>query len=100
MSADKATSNGSMNGESPSFEELTARLEEILQLLERGDLPLDAALDAYERGVVLVRESNELLDRAELRITELSQSVEESAPSRRAQSGFDGSLFDFGRDDE
>ena len=63
------------DGEGPSFEELTAALETVLEQLERGDLSLDAALATYEQGVALVRACNDLLDRAEIRVTELSASV-------------------------
>ncbi|HVB63265.1 MAG TPA: exodeoxyribonuclease VII small subunit [Nitrolancea sp.] len=70
------------NGSEPSFEELSRQLEDVLALLERGDLPLEAALSAYESGVVLVRQCNDLLDRAELRITELSTSVTKPQSTR------------------
>ena len=67
---------------SPSFEDLSRQLEEVLKLLERGDLPLEEALKAYESGVILVRQCNDLLDGAELRISELSASVTIAKPSR------------------
>ncbi len=72
------------NGNEPTFESLSKQLEEVLLLLERGDLPLEEALSAYERGVSLVRQCNDLLDKAEIRITELSASVTRSAPTRYA----------------
>ena len=68
----------------PTFEELANQLDEVLVLLERGDLPLADALAAYERGVTLVRRCNDLLDRAEIRISELSASVSKSGTSRYA----------------
>lgn len=55
-----------------SFEDLTSSLEQIVAVLERGDLSLDDSLAAYERGVMIVRRCNDLLDRAELRVTELA----------------------------
>ena len=33
-----------------SFEESTARLEEIVSLLERGDAPLEQAMALFEEG--------------------------------------------------
>lgn len=66
----------------PSFEDLSRQLEEVLTLLERGDLPLEEALKAYESGVILVRQCNDLLDGAELRVSELSSSVTTAKPSR------------------
>lgn len=70
------------DGTEPSFEELSKQLEEVLALLERGDLPLEEALAAYERGVTLVRQCNDLLDHAELRISELSASVSKPSSAR------------------
>ncbi len=66
----------------PTFEALSKQLDEVLALLERGDLPLEEALAAYERGVALVGQCNDLLDRAEIRISELSASVTKGGASR------------------
>jgi exodeoxyribonuclease VII small subunit len=85
-------SNGSRPDAEHGYEELTAQLEEVLALLEGGELPLDTALATYERGVTLVRQCNDLLDRAELRIAELSGSVRPD--------GDQESLFDYDFDDE
>ncbi len=52
----------------PSFEASLARLEEIVRLLEAGDLGLDAALRLYEEGVKLSGHCARLLDGAEKRI--------------------------------
>jgi len=52
----------------PSFEASLARLEEIVKLLEAGDLGLDAALGLYEEGVRLSGHCTRLLDGAEKRI--------------------------------
>jgi exodeoxyribonuclease VII small subunit len=59
------------NPESPSFEEATRRLAEIVAELEGGDLPLDRSLALFEEGVRLARGAEERLDRAERRIEEL-----------------------------
>ncbi len=56
----------------PSFEQSLKRLEEIVHLLEEGDLGLNEALNRYEEAVILLRESYELLQRAERRIELLS----------------------------
>lgn len=55
-----------------TYEELTKLLEEVVEHLEDGNLPLDRALAEYERGVALVRRCNDLLDGAELKVSELS----------------------------
>jgi exodeoxyribonuclease VII small subunit len=54
-----------------SFEELQRELDEVVQRLERGDVPLDEALSLWERGEQLYRACAARLDGAELRIEEL-----------------------------
>jgi len=56
----------------PNFEQALERLEEIVHLLEEGDLGLNEALQRYEEGVKLLRQSYDLLQRAERRIEILS----------------------------
>lgn len=55
-----------------SFEQSLKRLEEIVHLLEEGDPGLNEALERYEEGVKLLRQSYDLLQRAERRIELLS----------------------------
>jgi exodeoxyribonuclease VII small subunit len=55
-----------------TFEAALKRLEEIVHLLEDGNLGLNEALDRYEEGAMLLRHSYELLERAERRIELLS----------------------------
>ena len=62
-----------------SFEQLYAALEQAVDRLEAGGLPLDAAIDAYEEGVRLARACRELLDAAELRVTTLSEALDGAA---------------------
>jgi exodeoxyribonuclease VII small subunit len=54
-----------------SFEQALASLEALVARLESGELPLEAALAAFEEGVALTRACNERLDGAERRIAEL-----------------------------
>ncbi len=58
--------------EQPTFEQSLKRLEEIVHLLEDGDIGLNESLERYEEGVKLLRQSYELLQRAERRIELLS----------------------------
>lgn len=51
-----------------TFESASERLEEIVKLLERGNISLDESLKLYEEGVSLVRFCNASLDKAEKRI--------------------------------
>lgn len=57
--------------EGPSFEEAIRRLGQIVEQLERGDLPLEASLGLFEEGIGLARLSQQRLDVAEKRIEEL-----------------------------
>lgn len=54
-----------------SFEDAVKRLSEIVQKLERGDLPLEESLLLFEEGVSLSRASQEKLDSAQKRVEEL-----------------------------
>lgn len=54
------------------FEDALERLEEIVHALEEGDIGLNESLERYEEGVKLLRQSYELLQRAERRIELLS----------------------------
>ncbi len=51
-----------------SYEAALAQLEIILETLERDDLPLEASLTLYERGVTLANYCTTLLDAADLRV--------------------------------
>ena len=55
-----------------SFEAALKRLEEIVHSLEEGNIGLNESLERYEEGVKLLRQSYELLERAERRIELLS----------------------------
>ena len=54
------------------FEGSTARLEEIVSLLERGDAPLEQAMTLFEEGAKLLRECTKQLDQAEQKVTLLT----------------------------
>lgn len=49
----------------PSFEENLAELEQIVSQLEKGDVPLEAALKQFETGVKLSQELQKTLTSAE-----------------------------------
>jgi exodeoxyribonuclease VII small subunit len=57
--------------EAPPFEVAIRRLTEIVQTLERGDLPLEESLRLFEEGVKLSRVSQGRLDAAEKRVEQL-----------------------------
>ena len=56
----------------PSFEEAMSRLEEIVDLLEKGDAPLEQAMALFEEGAGLLRECTARLDQAEQKVTLLT----------------------------
>lgn len=56
-----------------SFEELYHKLEEAVDKLERGGLPLEQSIALYEEGMELAKRCQTILDRAELRITTLRE---------------------------
>jgi exodeoxyribonuclease VII small subunit len=50
------------------FEAALARLEEIVQELEKGDLPLEQSLKLFEEGIKLSRICTKRLEDAERRV--------------------------------
>jgi exodeoxyribonuclease VII small subunit len=62
-----------------SFEQLYSRLEETVGKLERGGLPLEESIALYEEGMELAKKCQEILDKAELRITKLRDSFTRGA---------------------
>ncbi len=56
-----------------TFEDAIKRLEQIVEALEQGDVPLDEALNLYEEGIQLSRSCGERLKEAELRIKKLNK---------------------------
>ena len=63
------------------FEASVLRLEEIVNLLERGEAPLEQAMKLFEEGAVLLRECTARLDAAEQKVSLLTAG-EDGAPVR------------------
>lgn len=55
----------------PSFEESMGRLEAIVAELERGECGLDQSLKLFEEGAKLAGQCEELLNKAEQKVTML-----------------------------
>ena len=55
-----------------SFETAYEELEGIISKLESGDLPLDDSVTLFERGRLLSEHCQSLLDKAELRVSQLT----------------------------
>lgn len=64
-----------MNHETPSFEAALKQLEEIVQRLEKGELPLEESLKLYEDGVRLSRLCHAKLEEAEGKIEMLMKNA-------------------------
>ena len=65
------------NEEKRTFEQALSDLETHVRKLDGGELALEDSLATFESGVRLVRECSELLDDAEQRVTELTESPAE-----------------------
>ncbi|MDX9912016.1 MAG: exodeoxyribonuclease VII small subunit [Phycisphaerales bacterium] len=64
------------------FEEAMARVEAIVERIESGEVGLEESLAEYERGIALLKRCREVLERAELRVRELSADAEPPAGRR------------------
>ena len=61
---------------SRSFEEALKRLEEIVELMEQGNVPLDEVMKMYEEGVAISKECLEQLNNAELKLKRLAKDID------------------------
>ena len=68
-----------------SFETALAELETLVRSLEQGQIGLDDSLAAYERGTALKRHCAEKLKAAELRVEQLSLSVDGTLTATAAE---------------
>ncbi|MBA2396790.1 MAG: exodeoxyribonuclease VII small subunit [Ktedonobacteraceae bacterium] len=55
-----------------TFEEAFAQLERAIAALQDGQMPLESALQQYQDGMKLAHFCNELLQKAELSVQQLS----------------------------
>ncbi|MCL2337213.1 MAG: exodeoxyribonuclease VII small subunit [Firmicutes bacterium] len=53
----------------PAFEEALARLEELVNKLEEGNLPLEESLQLFAEGIKLTRQCSRKLEQAEKQIS-------------------------------
>jgi len=75
-----------------TFEKAMQQLEQIVQELESGDLPLEKAIRKFEEGIRLTRFCTEKLDETEKRVTLLmegadNQVTEEPFPEHGEETG-------------
>ncbi len=53
------------------FEDSIKELEKIVEKLEKGDVGLDESLELFEKGIKLSKSCNEMLDKAEKKVSVL-----------------------------
>ena len=63
--------------ENENFEEIMKHLEELANELENGNLNLDESVKKFEEGIVLSKKCNEILEKAEKKITILINNGED-----------------------
>jgi exodeoxyribonuclease VII small subunit len=63
----------------PDFETAMRDLEELVERLEQGDMPLEESLAAFERGVMLTRACQSALKEAEQKVEILLKKAGEPA---------------------
>lgn len=61
------------------FEQAMSELEHIVLQLEQGDLSLDASLNQFERGISLVKQSQQQLQDAEQKVQILLQQQQQTS---------------------
>ena len=59
-----------------TFEQASARVDEIVKMLERGDAPLDKSLALFEEGAKLIKVCGKMLDDAEQRVVRLQKGAD------------------------
>ena len=60
-----------MPAKEKTFEESLNASEEIVQRLERGDVPLEEALAAFQEGMALSKQCQDTLEKAEKTLTKM-----------------------------
>ena len=58
------------------FEDAVKKIEEIVKNLERGDVPLDRALELFEEGTALIKLCGTMLDNAEQIVVKLQKGAD------------------------
>lgn len=60
------------NIDAMEFEEALKELEDIVKVLEDGKSTLKESVDLYERGVILKKHCDKILEAAQLKISQIS----------------------------
>lgn len=73
---EEITESSEDSGSSPSFEESMRELEELVSALEEGQIPLEKSVQLVQRGLLLAKRCEKILNAAELTLTQLTASSE------------------------
>ncbi len=65
MTIEKKTRTSTKKEDSLPFEERLERLQEIIALLEKGNIPLQDSLNLYKEGLTHSKKCQQLIDSAE-----------------------------------
>jgi exodeoxyribonuclease VII small subunit len=79
-----------------TIEQAMKQLEQIVQDLESGDMPLEKAIKKFEEGVQLSKFCSQKLDETEKRITILMQSPD----GKTSEVPFPGENYDLAAEDD
>lgn len=60
-----------MNESKKTIEEMLEEVDEIIESLESGDIPLEDSFKIYEKGMKMVQTINSRIDKVEKKIIEL-----------------------------
>ena len=69
-----------MSTKTPNFEATLAELQETVDALEKGNLPLEDALSQFQRAIKLSKSCQKVLQEAELKISQIAQDGTEVSP--------------------
>jgi exodeoxyribonuclease VII small subunit len=69
----------------PNFEVRLQRLRELVDELEKGDLPLEKTIEKYEEGVRVLKTCADTLAKARLRVDELTRDADGVLELKQAQ---------------
>lgn len=64
-----------MKSNKKSFEDQLNRLQEIIDILDNSDTPLEKMMEVYEEGIELTKILKEYLNKAELKVIEISKGM-------------------------
>lgn len=73
MEENENTNEMQQNGEEMTFEEAMAGMEEIVQRLEEGDVPLEQAIELFQQGMNLSKQCHQKLQKVEHKMDQIMQ---------------------------